>query len=309
MDLVIISQKSNQEQWVEALKALEPTLKVSVYPHDTDRDEVVFALAWHPPKGVFKNYPKLKCIASTGAGVDHILRDSELPLDIEVTRVVDRNITDDMTSYLVAQVMSQMRNVSHYKLLQTNTEWQPKRYLDNSTTCVGIMGYGELGTDAGNKLKLLGLKVIGWANSTKNIAGVKVFVGQAEFNEFLSKSDILICLLPLTSDTENILNKHTFSHLPAGAFIINVARGEHLVEDDLLAAINEGKLSGACLDVFREEPLAKDHPFWHHPKVTVTPHVASITSPKSVAPQIIDNYRRLRNGEPLLNVVSRTKGY
>ena len=309
MDLVIISQKSNQGDWAEALKALEPGLNVSIYPNDANRDEVVFALAWHPPKGIFSNYPKLRCIASTGAGVDHILRDPELPQNVAVTRVVDTRLTDDMTSYLVAQVMCQLRNVSHYKLLQTNNEWQPKRYKDKSKINIGIMGFGVLGKDAAKKFKHLGFQVRGWANSAKNIDGIKIFVGKAEFNDFLSKSDILICLLPLTAATVNILNRETFKHLPDGAYIINVARGEHLVVDDLLKALDEGKLSGACLDVFREEPLPKDHVFWHHQKITVTPHIASITSPESVAPQIIENYRRLREGKTLLNVVSREKGY
>ena len=309
MDLVIISQKSNQAEWEEALLALEPELRVSIYPHDTNRDDVVFALAWHPPKGVFEHYPNINCIASTGAGVDHILRDPDLPLEAEVTRVVDNRLTDDMTSYLVAQVMCQMRNVSHYKLLQTNNEWRPKRYLDKAKTCIGIMGFGELGKDAALKFKHLGFKVIGWANSAKNITGIKVYAGDSEYNDFLNRSDILICLLPLTSATVNILNLDTFKRLPKGAFIINVARGEHLVEEDLLEAIEQGQLSGACLEVFREEPLPKDHIFWRHPKINVTPHIASITSPESVAPQIIENYRRLREGKPLLNVVSREKGY
>ena len=309
MSLVIISKKSNQQDWIRDLHALEPNLDIAVYANDSAREEVDFALAWHPPLGAFSNYPNLKWISSTGAGVDHILRDPDLPEGIIITRVVDSRLTDDMTSYLVAQVMCQMRNVAHYKLLQTNNEWQPKRYRDKANTNIGIMGFGELGRDAANKFINLGFNVVGWANSEKKAEGIKVFVGKAEFSEFLSNTDILICLLPLTSDTVNILNRDTFNQLPDGAFIINVARGEHLADEDLLAAIDEGKLSGACLDVFRVEPLPKDHKFWHHPKINVTPHIASITSPESVAPQIIENYRRLKEGRPLLNVVSREKGY
>ena len=294
---------------MEALQNLEPGLNVGIHPHDVNRDEVVFALAWRPPLGVFKDYPNLKWITSTGAGVDHILRDPDLPEDLPITRIVDERLTDDMTSYLVAQVMCHMRNVSHYKLLQINNEWQPKRYRDKVKTSIGIMGFGELGKDAAEKFRDLGFSVFGWAKTVKNVEGIKVYVGEEGFNEFLSNADILICLLPLTADTVNILNRDTFKQLPDGAFIINVARGEHLVEKDLLEAIDEGKLSGASLDVFRVEPLPKDHKFWHHPRITVTPHVASITSPQSVAPQIIENYRRLRDGTPLLNVISREKGY
>jgi glyoxylate/hydroxypyruvate reductase A len=309
MGLVIISKKHNQGDWEKVLKELDPGLDVSIYPNDVKREEVEFALVYHPPLGVFDEYPNLKCIASTGAGVDHILKDPNLPKDIILTRVVDHLLTQDMTSYLLAQVMCHTRNVSHYKLLQTKNEWQPKHYIDKTKISIGIMGFGELGKDAANKLKHLGFNVIGWANSPKNIDGIKVFVGNDEFNTFLNKSDILICLLPLTPETFNILNSNTFEQLPQGAFIINVARGEHLVVDDLIEAIDTGKLSGACLDVFREEPLPKEHIFWRHPRVTVTPHIASITSPESVAPQIIDNYRRLREGKPLKNIVSREKGY
>ncbi|HAK45882.1 MAG TPA: glyoxylate/hydroxypyruvate reductase A, partial [Spirochaeta sp.] len=293
MSLVIISKKSNQGIWEKALKSLDPELDVSIYPDDINREEVDFALVWHPPLGVFNEYPNLKCIASTGAGVDHILKDPDLPKDVVLTRVVDPLLTQDMTSYLLAQVMCHTRNVSHYKLLQTKNEWQPKRYHDKTKITIGIMGYGELGRDAGEKFKSLGFNVIGWANSAKNIDGIKIFVGDDEFSGFLNKSDILICLLPLTPATLNILNRKTFSQLPKGAFIINVARGEHLVVDDLIEAIDTGQLSGACLDVFRQEPLPKEHLFWRHPRVTVTPHIASITSPESVAPQIIENYRRL----------------
>ena len=309
MKLVIISQKSNQCDWVTALKKLEPNLKVDIYPNDTNKEEVEFVLAWHPPLGVFDEYPNLKCIASTGAGVDHILKDPNLPKDVILTRVVDPLLTQDMTSYLLAQVMCHTRNVAQYKLLQTKNEWQPKGYLDKTKIIIGIMGFGVLGRDAGEKFRGLGFNVIGWAKSAKNIEGIKVFVGEDEFNGFLNKSDILICLLPLTADTINILNRKTFEQLPKGAFIINVARGEHLVVDDLIEAIDAGQLSGACLDVFRQEPLPKEHIFWRHPSVTVTPHIASITSPESVAPQIIENFKRLKASKLLKNIVSIEKGY
>jgi glyoxylate/hydroxypyruvate reductase len=309
MNLVIISRKSNQKEWVKALKDLDPDLKVGIYPHDENRDEVDFALAWQPEKGVFKHYPKLKWIASTGAGVDHILRDPDLLTDIVVTRVVDSKLTEDMTAYLVAQVMCQIRDVSSYKFLQAGKEWQPKKYPDKSKTTIGIMGFGELGKDAAIKFSQLGFKVRGWANSPKSIDGIEVFVGQVEMNDFLSETDFLICLLPLTSATVNILNRETFGQLPKGAFVINVARGEHLVEDDLLACLDDDHLAGACLDVFREEPLPRNHRFWSHPKVTITPHIASITSPASVAPQIVENIKRLSEGVELKNVVSRSKGY
>jgi glyoxylate/hydroxypyruvate reductase A len=151
--------------------------------------------------------------------------------------------------------------------------------------------------------------VIGWSRTAKKIKGVQYFYGQNQFNEFLAQSQVLINLLPLTPETQNILNRETFYRLPKGAYIINVARGGHLVEEDLIAAIDDRHLSGACLDVFRIEPLSPTHPFWKHPKITVTPHIASVTNPKSVATQIVDNYQRMKSGEPLLNQVDLEKGY
>ena len=174
---------------------------------------------------------------------------------------------------------------------------------------IGIMGLGQLGADAAQKLSALGFKVAGWSRRPKDIAGVNSFNGQAELVEFLSGSQILICLLPLTAETTGILNRRTFEHLPPGAYVINVARGQHLNEKDLMAALDSGQLSGACLDVFEVEPLPPDHPFWRHPQIKVTPHISSLTFSKAVAPQIIENYRRSQTGKPLLNAVDLERGY
>jgi len=309
MALVIISKKKNQQIWRKALLSLMPDLDVRIYPDDDHREEVDFALVWHPPLGVFKHYPNLKAIASTGAGVDHILKDPSIKEDTIITRVVDDTLTRDMSLYLIAQVMNHVRGIAEYRLRQQVQMWQPENYLSEAKIRIGIMGMGILGTAAAIKFKCLGLRVHGWARNPKNIDDIKVYAGNNEYNEFLNNTDILICLLPLTPGTTNILNRQTFNQLPKEAFLINVARGEHLVDQDLVDAINANHLSGACLDVFREEPLPKEHVFWQHKKINITPHVASITSPEHVAPQILDNYQRLCNGEELTNVVSLTKGY
>ncbi|RLD22812.1 MAG: glyoxylate/hydroxypyruvate reductase A [Bacteroidetes bacterium] len=309
MALIIISRKSNQKIWLEALKMVEPDLDIRIYPDDKDSKEVEFALAWHPPLGVFKNYPNLKVIASTGAGVDHIIKDSDIPENVAITRVVDDRLTRDMTSYLIAQVLNHLRNITEYRILQEKQLWVPKPYMNESKIRIGIMGMGELGQDAATKFIQLGFKVHGWVRTDKKIAGVQLFIGKDAFPEFLNQSDILICLLPLTKTTGNILNKKTFSQLPKGAYIINVARGEHLVDNDLVEAIDSGHLSGACLDVFREEPLPKDHIFWQHSKILITPHIASVTCWETVAPQILDNYHRMQKGKKLLHLVSKSAGY
>jgi glyoxylate/hydroxypyruvate reductase A len=171
------------------------------------------------------------------------------------------------------------------------------------------MGLGQLGKDAAKKLSYLGFPVSGWSQTPKDIEGVKCFAGDKALEDFLSQARILICMLPLTPKTKGILNHKTFAKLPAGAYIINIARGQHLIENDLLAALDSGQLGGACLDVFEVEPLPEDHPFWSHPKILVTPHISSITYPQTVAPQIIENYQRAKTGDPLLHVVDMERGY
>jgi glyoxylate/hydroxypyruvate reductase len=174
---------------------------------------------------------------------------------------------------------------------------------------VGIMGLGHLGSDAAVKLRALGFAVSGWSRTARQMESVRCFAGAGELESFLAQADILICLLPLTPATEGILNRETFSKLPRGAYLINAARGDHLVEEDLLDALESSQVGGACLDVFRKEPLPESHPFWKHPCVTLTPHVASLTYPKAVAPQIVENYRRVRAGKPPLHAVDIGRGY
>lgn len=309
MSITIFSQGRNTGRWVDALRERRPGLDVRTYPETGPADEVEFALAWNHPHGVFKNYPNLKCIASTGAGVDHILRDPELPAGVQITRIVDENLTQDMATFVTALVLNHVRGLDRYREAQRNHTWKQHTYLRTKDVVIGIMGLGELGSHAAQQLSSLGFKVHGWARSPKLMEGIGVFAGPEEFEAFLASSQILICLLPLTKQTANILNRDTFSKLPKGAYIINVARGEHLVDEDLLDMIDSGHLSGASLDVFREEPLPEEHPFWDHPAIHITPHIASITNPSSAVSQILENYDRMRHGEELINVVSQTKGY
>ncbi len=309
MSILIVSQGRDVTPWVDALKARNPDLEVYVYPETGLKEEVDFALAWNHPLGVFTEFPNLKCIASMGAGVDHILKDTELPADAVITRVTNDNLTKDMAMFNVALVMNYMRGLTHFKTDKNTATWQPKPYLRPEDVTIGVMGMGVLGTHTALQLKQLGFKVQGWAKSAKSLDDINVFRGNDELDAFLAEINILICLLPLTTETANILNKSTFKKLPQNAFVINVARGEHLVEADLIEMIDKGHLSGASLDVFRTEPLPADHPFWEHPQINVTPHIASVTDPTSAVAQILENYERLQVQEPLFNVVSQTKGY
>jgi glyoxylate/hydroxypyruvate reductase A len=214
-----------------------------------------------------------------------------------------------MSEYVVLSVLNYCRQFDDYRADQAQKQWHPRKPRLAEDTRIGILGFGQLGADAAKKLSNLGFRVAGWSRRPKNIAGGQCFAGEEALANFLSRTHILICLLPLTPATKGILNRKTFEKLPGGAYVINVARGQHLVESDLIDALDSGQLTGACLDVFDVEPLPPDHPFWAHPKIKVTPHISSITFPKAVAPQIIENYQRAKTGKPPLNVVDAERGY
>lgn len=309
MSIVIISPNRNIEPWINSLKKVEPKIDIQIFGKDNNQGESDFALSWNHPIGAFSNYPNLKCISSMGAGVDHLLNDPDLPKNITITRIVDPELSQSMFEFILSLIMNHLRGLTGYKIEQSYTIWEPKPYIRMKDVNIGIMGIGAIGTHSALQLNKLGFKVSGWASSKKEIKDVTVFYGDKQLPDFLKDSHILICLLPLTKETQGILNEATFRLLPKNAFVINVARGQHLVDLDLIELIDNGHLSGASLDVFSDEPLAKEHPFWKHPKINITPHIASLTNPNSVAPQIIENYKRMKENRPLLNVVSRNKGY
>lgn len=309
MALLIIAPNLNVTSWVKHLSALEPGIEIRIWPEVLEAGEIEFALCWHHPQGELAKYENLKCIASLGAGVDHVMCDPDLPDGVPVTRVVEHSMAQSMSEYVVLSVLNYCRQFDAYRSDQNQRRWHPRRPRLAEDTHIGIMGQGQLGADAAKKLRALGFTVSGWSRTPKNIDGVQCFAGEDEKETFLSRSQILICLLPLTPSTKGILNRKTFDQLPKDAYVINVARGQLLDENDLIEALDSGRLAGACLDVFEVEPLPEDHPFWGHPKIKVTPHISSITFPKAVAPQIIENYRRAKTGRPLLNVVDPKRGY
>ncbi len=309
MGILIIRQDNKIEMWKEALKRSAPEIPVYNYLEDHPKERIKMALVWKHPAGALKGYPNLECIASSGAGVDFLFEDKELPTNIPITRVVDEYLAKDMSEHVIALVFSHLKNLNQYKIDQLNKVWKPLDYHRIKDLTIGIMGLGALGKVLAEDLLRFGFKVQGWSGSRKNLAGIKTFAGDKEQMTFLNSTQILVCLLPLTKETSGILNKDLFSQLPNGAHIINVARGGHLVDNDLLEMLDNDYLSGASLDVYHQEPLSTDHPFWEHPKVHMTPHYASVSDTNSVVPQILENYRRLVSGEELLNLVSKTKGY
>jgi glyoxylate/hydroxypyruvate reductase A len=309
MALLFRSTVDSAARWRSQLTRLTHELDVRVWPEIGDPTEIDYALVWRPETGLLASLPSLKLILSLGAGVDHLLGDPQLPRHIPIVRLVDPHMTEAMSEYVILQVLRLHRRDLDYRAQQEAGIWRELDQQNAAEQRVGILGLGELGQDAAKKLKALGFDVAGWSRSQKGLPGVTSFAGAAGFAPLLSRSEILICLLPLTTETEGILNASTLALLPRGAALVNAARGAHLVEEDLLAALASGQVSAAVLDVFREEPLPADHPFWRHPRVILTPHVAAFTNPTTAAPIILDNIRRFEDGRPLLNRVDLARGY
>jgi glyoxylate/hydroxypyruvate reductase len=303
------SSSSFGERWKTELARHIPDLDFRVYPEIGDPAEIAMALVWKPPHGVLASLPNLRLIASLGAGVDHILEDPGVPRHVPLMRLVDPHMVAAMSEYVLAQVLRLHRQELDYLGQQRDAVWKELRQPNAGERRVGILGLGQFGADAALKLRALGFDVAGWSRSPKAIDGIASFHGEASFAPFLARSEIVVCLLPLTPATESILNARTFALMPRGGMIVNIGRGGHLAEDDLLAALDRGQIGGAVLDVFRSEPLPTDHPFWRHPRIIVTPHVAAATNPPTAAAIVADNVKRLRGGLPLLHLVDPALQY
>lgn len=309
MALLFKSNIDRADWWRRELSKYIADLEVRTWPDIGDPDEIEFALCWKMPHGELAKLRNLRAVYSLGAGVDHLLADPDFPRHLPFSRVVDPNLTGRMTEYVVQHVLNHHRFCHTYDAQQRRSFWKEHFAPFASERKVGILGMGALGSGSAKALHMLGFDVAGWSKSEKNIDGVRSFFGDDQLDAFLARTEILVCLLPLTPQTEDILNKDLFAKLPKGAAIINAARGPHVVDEDLIAALESGQLSAATLDAFRVEPLPTDHPFWSHPQIRITPHVASISDPASVARLVAENIIRTRNGEPLLHAVDPAKGY
>jgi len=307
--LLIKTDIDRGNAWAEALAASYPELKTYNWPYDGDPAKIDYALVWQPPKGELKRYKKLKAIFSVGAGIDHLASDPDLPEGVPVVRMVESSLTAGMSEYVTLAVLNHHRFMIDYAAQRREKVWEELLQLPAEARQVGTLGLGVLGRAALDTLKPFGFKLAGWSRSPKSISGVTCFHGSFGLAEFLAETNILICLLPLTPETEGILNAEAFAKLPVGAAVINVGRGGHLVEEDLLAALDSGQVGGATLDVFREEPLPEDHPFWEHPRVFMTPHIASMTVPATAVRAVVANIQRLESGEALQHVVDMKRGY
>ncbi len=300
--------------WAAAMKKAAPDLDVRIWPEMGNVEDIDYCAAWLPPPGVVKSLPNLKVIMSLGAGVDAILKDPTLPGNIPIVRVNDPDLTGRMTEYIVLHVLMHHRQQRRLDANQRLKKWDSFGTHAAPALSVGIMGMGVMGMDSAIKLRDLGFRVAGWSRSRKEVPGVESFAGAAEFDAFLARTDVLVSLLPATPDTDGIINRETIAKLsrkgPFGApYVINAGRGRQQVADDILAALDSGELYGATLDVFVPEPLPPDHPFWTHPKVTLTPHCAADSDPETICRYVAGNIAKHQRGEKLENLVDRARGY
>jgi glyoxylate/hydroxypyruvate reductase A len=308
---VLLSTKSGaMEDWRAALLAEDSSLDIRMFPDAGDPAVIEAAVVWTAhDMAELRRYPNLRLIVSMGAGVDHLLRPPGPPPGVPVARLKDARLTQGMTEWVALNTLRFHRQDPEYRALQKARRWEELPAPDTASRRVGMLGLGELGAAAAAALQALGFRVMGWSRTPKALAGVECFHGTGGFDAMLASSAILVCLLPLTLETRGLLDRRAFDLLPYGAYLLNAARGGHVVQDDLIAALDVGRIAGAALDVFEPEPLPEDHPFWNDPRVIMTPHAASITIPSSAAPQVVENLLRARSGRPLLNLVDFQAGY
>ena len=272
-------------------------------------DDIEIALAWKPAPGLLATFKNLKMIVSLGMGVDHLLTDEKLPAGVPITRIMDDGLIGQMSEYAIFFALRHHRDIEKYAASQRAGIWKPETFVDTIDRRIGVMGLGTIGQDTAQKFVALGFPTAGWSRTQKTLPGVETFHGADGLAKFLARTDILVNVLPLTRETQGILDAKLFAALPKGAYVINMGRGGHVVDDDLLAALASEQVSGAALDVFNTEPLPAGHAYWSHPKVQVTPHIAGSTNPRTASPGVVENIKRLRSGQPLINTVDPKTGY
>lgn len=309
MSILAVYHPGDAALWRDLLASRLPELTVEVWRPGDGACAADYLAVWKPPAGMFAHFPKLKTVFTLGAGVDALLANPELPAGVAVVRLLDAGMAGQMTEYCLYGVLHFHRDFDLYARQQAQGEWRNLPPPDTAARKVGILGLGVMGGALAAALTALGFKVLGWGRSPKKIAGVASFHGRDGLTMMLRQTDILVCLLPLTPETDAILDRDAFAALPQGAVLINAGRGRLVDEDALLDALDSGHLRGALLDVFRTEPLPAGHRLWSHPKVIVTPHIAAETMPGPATAQIADNIRRLEAGLKPLGLVEPGRGY
>ncbi|MGL9621979.1 glyoxylate/hydroxypyruvate reductase A [Bradyrhizobium sp. U531] len=295
-------------EWARFFAERAPDVPFRLWPDIGDPADVRYLVAWVPPDDIATAFPNLELVFSVGAGVDQFDA-SIVPAHLPLVRMLEPGITETMVEYVTMAVLALHRDLLDFISQQKEQVWREIRITPARRRRVGVMGLGQLGQAVLERLKAFGFPLSGWNRSPREIDGVTCYAGRDALPDFLGQSDILICLLPLTDETRGILDAKLFARLPRGAALVNVGRGPHLVEADLLAALDGGAMSGAVLDVTDPEPLPLGHPFWSHPRILLTPHNAAMTAPDTAVDFVLDVIARHRRGEELPGRVDRTRGY
>lgn len=295
------------EPWLTEFRSLMPSARIEAWGDSSTPAD--YAIVWTPPDHFYASQPKLKAVFNLGAGVDGLLRSTALPPDLPLIRLEDAGMAPLMTEYVLHAALRHVRGFDRMEADRRERRWAPRWPTDRAAHPVGIMGVGALGKPVAEALIAHGFPVSLWSRTEKHVDGARSFAGFDRLDAFLAETRILVCLLPLTAETEDIIDRAALGKLMSDSYVINVARGRHLVDDDLLEAIRNGHVSGATLDVFREEPLPAGHPFWDEPRITITPHCSAMTQRSATLVQIVDKITRLERGEPVSGVVDRERGY
>lgn len=292
--------------WLAALQQHLPQALVDVWHPGSARAD--FAIVWAAPQQFFDEQTALQAVFNMGAGVDALLQ-RQMRADLPIVRLNDAGMGVQMAEYVCHALIRHTRDFALFEAQAQQGLWQEPPVLDRADFPVGILGLGVLGEQVARAVRHFGFQVLGWSRTARQMDGVRCFHGQTQLAEFLAGTRVLVNLLPLTPQTENLLNRDTLSQLQPGAYLINIARGRHVVDQDLLSLLDSGQMAGATLDVFRTEPLPADHPFWRHPRVRVTPHIAGRTVLQDTVQQIVAKIQALQKGEPVAGLVDRARGY
>ena len=309
MKIVYCSSAGAAQPWIEGLAGALPGAEVWAWDAQAEARSADYAVVWSPPAAFFASQPALKAIFNIGAGVDGVLSAGAFPPDVPVVRLNDAGMAVQMAEYVIHALVSHARRFDVYEAHACADEWRPMQPIERAAFPVGVMGLGSIGARVARAVAALDYPVYGWSRSPKSIDGISCMSGAAQLDTFLRAVRVLVCVLPLTPATENILDRRNLMLLRPHGYVINVARGRHLVEEDLLALIQDGTLAGATLDVFREEPLRPDHPFWRNPNITITPHIAAITLRDESIAQIVAKLAALQRGDAVDGCVELARGY
>ncbi len=308
MSIVYDSDPRRGLIWQAWLAEHAPDLPFYLWPETGDPQQVSYLVTWTVPENLGERFPNLKVIFSVGAGADQFDY-SRLPPGVRVVRMIEPGIAQSMTAYITFSVLALHREIPMYLRQQQKREWKKGLIAPTEACRVGIMGLGTLGQAAALQLLSLGFRCSGWSRTPKSVSGVTCWSGDDQLQPFLAESDILVCLLPLTSRTRGILNSDVFNQLPAGAGLIHAGRGQQLNHQDLLTALDSGQLSQAIVDVTDPEPLPEDSPFWTHPALWLTPHIASETQPETSVRVLLENIRCHQRGAPIEGLIDPQRGY